>query len=115
MIVQLSQPTLHRRCAQFGLAPPAIAARERGSLLAFPVWVPHRLSPVTSGKRYVVTCSARPAISLKVAGVARIPTILRLEEKQAVPYQSTQQHFLRAQTEVARQRLPTGKASRRQR
>ena len=57
MIVQLSQPDAYTGgVLEFGLAPPAIAARERGSLLAFPVWVPHRLSPVTSGKRYVVTC-----------------------------------------------------------
>jgi PKHD-type hydroxylase len=57
MIVQLSRPDAYvGGVLEFGLAPPGTAARERGSLLAFPAWVPHRLTPVTSGRRYVVTC-----------------------------------------------------------
>jgi hypothetical protein len=57
MIVQLSPSEAYTGgMLEFGLAPPATAARERGSLVAFPVWVPHRLTPVTSGTRYVVTC-----------------------------------------------------------
>jgi PKHD-type hydroxylase len=57
MIVQLSPPEAYAGgVLEFGLSPPATAARQRGSLLAFPAWVPHRLSPVTSGRRYVATC-----------------------------------------------------------
>lgn len=57
MIVQLSSPDAYTGgVLEFGLSPPATAARQRGALLAFPVWVPHRLSPVTSGLRYVATC-----------------------------------------------------------
>jgi PKHD-type hydroxylase len=57
MVVQLSPSDAYEGgVLEFGLSPPATAARERGSLLAFPAWVPHRLSRVTSGRRYVVTC-----------------------------------------------------------
>jgi hypothetical protein len=41
----------------FGL-PVAAACREQGSLLVFPAWVPHRLTPVTSGVRYTAICLA---------------------------------------------------------
>lgn len=57
MVVQLSPPDAYEGgVLQFGLSPPATAARERGSLLAFPAWAPHQLSQVTSGRRYVATC-----------------------------------------------------------
>jgi len=57
MVVQLSPPDAYEGgVLEFGLSPPATAARERGSLLAFPAWVPHRLSPIESGRRYVATC-----------------------------------------------------------
>jgi PKHD-type hydroxylase len=35
----------------FGL-PLQAACREQGSLLVFPAWLPHQVSPVTSGTRY---------------------------------------------------------------
>jgi PKHD-type hydroxylase len=57
MLVQLSPPDAYEGgVLEFGLSPPTTAARERGSLLAFPAWVPHRLSPIESGRRYVATC-----------------------------------------------------------
>ena len=57
MVVQLSPPDAYEGgVLEFGISPPTTAARERGSLLAFPAWVPHRLSPITSGRRYVATC-----------------------------------------------------------
>jgi PKHD-type hydroxylase len=57
LVVQLSPPDAYTGgMLQFGIAPPATAARDRGSLLAFPAWVPHSLTPVTSGRRYVATC-----------------------------------------------------------
>lgn len=37
---------------------PTPASRAQGSVMAFPAWVPHRVTPVTSGRRYSVNCFA---------------------------------------------------------
>jgi PKHD-type hydroxylase len=57
MIVQLSAPDDYiGGSLEFGISPPRVASRGRGSLLAFPAWTVHRLTPITAGKRYVCTC-----------------------------------------------------------
>jgi len=43
---------------EYGFAPATLAAREQGSVLAFPAWVPHRVTPITSGRRYALSCFA---------------------------------------------------------
>ncbi|MFI4987324.1 MAG: 2OG-Fe(II) oxygenase [Alphaproteobacteria bacterium] len=59
VLLQLSRPDAYAGGAlEFGLTPPVAACREQGALLAFPTWVPHRVSRVTSGTRYVVRCFA---------------------------------------------------------
>jgi PKHD-type hydroxylase len=57
MLVQLSAADSYEGGAlQFGFAPPAVASREQGSLLVFPAWVPHQVTPITSGTRYTAGC-----------------------------------------------------------
>jgi PKHD-type hydroxylase len=43
---------------EYGFAPVGVASRRRGSILAFPAWMPHRISPITSGVRYSAACFA---------------------------------------------------------
>lgn len=43
---------------ELGLVSPFAASRERGSVLVFPTWIPHRVTPITSGTRYVVATFA---------------------------------------------------------
>ena len=57
MLVQLSAADSYEGGAlEFGFAPTAVASREQGSLLVFPAWVPHRVTPITSGTRYTAGC-----------------------------------------------------------
>jgi hypothetical protein len=42
---------------EFG-TPPTTAPREQGSVVAFPAWVPHRVTPILSGRRYAAGCFA---------------------------------------------------------
>ena len=57
MLVQLSAPDSYQGGSlEFGFSPTAVASREQGSLLVFPAWVPHRVTPITSGTRYVAGC-----------------------------------------------------------
>jgi PKHD-type hydroxylase len=57
MLVQLSAADSYEGGAvEFGFAPTALASRQQGSLLVFPAWVPHRVTPITSGTRYVAGC-----------------------------------------------------------
>jgi PKHD-type hydroxylase len=59
ILTQLSPPDDYQGGAlEYGIAPAAIASRERGSVLAFPAWVPHRVAPITGGKRYALSCFA---------------------------------------------------------
>ena len=59
MLVQLSAPDSYEGGAlEFGFGPAAVASREQGSLLVFPAWVPHRVTPITSGTRYIAGCFA---------------------------------------------------------
>lgn len=58
LLVQLSKPDGYQGGAlEYGI-PPSVALRAQGSVLAFPAWVPHRVTPVTSGRRYSVSCFA---------------------------------------------------------
>ena len=58
MLLQLSPADAYDGgTLEFG-APSDMAAREQGSLLAFPAWMPHRTAPITAGKRYVAACFA---------------------------------------------------------
>lgn len=43
---------------EYGFAPATVASREQGSVLAFPAWVPHRVTPIISGRRYALSCFA---------------------------------------------------------
>jgi len=57
-LVQLS-PTPSYRGGALGFGLPVVAAcPEQGSLLVFPAWVPHRVTPVTSGVRHAAVCVA---------------------------------------------------------
>jgi len=57
MLVQLSASDAYQGgTLEFGFAPTAVASREQGSLLVFPAWVPHRVTPITSGTRYIAGC-----------------------------------------------------------
>jgi PKHD-type hydroxylase len=57
VLTQLSPAAVYEGgVLEYGFAPAAVAAREQGSVLAFPSWVPHRVTPITSGRRYVLTC-----------------------------------------------------------
>jgi len=59
LLTQLSSPDDYMGGdLEYGIAPPAIASRERGAILAFPAWVPHRVTPITRGTRYAITCFA---------------------------------------------------------
>ena len=42
---------------EFG-TPPDVAARGQGTLLAFPAWMPHRVTAITKGSRYVAAVRA---------------------------------------------------------
>jgi len=57
-LVQLSPADAYSG-GELGIGLPVVTAnREQGSLLVFPIWVPHRVMPVTSGVRYAVGCDA---------------------------------------------------------
>jgi len=57
-IVQLSAADSYEG-GVLGFGVPLVAApREQGSLLVFPAWVPHQVTPVTSGIRYSLVCGA---------------------------------------------------------
>jgi PKHD-type hydroxylase len=43
---------------ELGLASDSAAPTEQGSVLVFPTWVPHRVTPITSGTRYIAVCFA---------------------------------------------------------
>jgi predicted 2-oxoglutarate/Fe(II)-dependent dioxygenase YbiX len=57
-LVQLSTPDAYDGgVLRFGLSSLA-ACREPGSLLVFPAWMPHQVTPVTGGVRYSAFCAA---------------------------------------------------------
>jgi PKHD-type hydroxylase len=43
---------------EYGSVTISVASRGQGSLLVFPTWVPHRVSRMTRGRRYVAGCFA---------------------------------------------------------
>jgi hypothetical protein len=58
VLIQLSEPEAYEGGElEYGM-PPIAAGRERGGLLAFPAWMPHRVTPVTAGTRYSAACFA---------------------------------------------------------
>ncbi len=58
MLLQLSPGGAYEGgVLEFG-TPPAVASREQGSLLAFPAWMPHEVTAITSGIRYVAAVRA---------------------------------------------------------
>jgi predicted 2-oxoglutarate/Fe(II)-dependent dioxygenase YbiX len=53
VFIQLSPPeTYQGGVLEYGVDPPHRAPRGRGAVLAFPAWVPHRVTPIRSGTRY---------------------------------------------------------------
>jgi PKHD-type hydroxylase len=53
IVVQLSDATAYGGGdLEYGFSPPRTASRARGTLIVFPSWMPHRVSPVTEGRRY---------------------------------------------------------------
>ena len=59
VILQLSGPTDYEGGVfEYGFGPASMASRERGAVLVFPTWAPHRIRPVTSGRRYAIACFA---------------------------------------------------------
>lgn len=56
LFAQLSPPDAYQG-GDIELGPPysAQAPREQGAIIAFPAWVPHRVTPVTAGRRYAAT------------------------------------------------------------
>jgi PKHD-type hydroxylase len=58
VLVQLSRPEAYEGGELEYGTPPMAASRERGGLLVFPAWMPHRVTPVTAGTRYSAACFA---------------------------------------------------------
>jgi hypothetical protein len=59
VLIQLSAPDDYKGgVLEYGIAPPAIASRELGAVLAFPAWVLHRVTPISRGTRYALSCFA---------------------------------------------------------
>ena len=53
VFIQLSPPEAYEGGAlEYGIAPARKAPRGRGTVLAFPAWVPHRVARIRSGTRY---------------------------------------------------------------
>ena len=58
MLLQLSPPDAYQGGdLEFG-TPPEVAQREQGTLLAFPAWIPHQVTTITAGARYVAAVRA---------------------------------------------------------
>jgi PKHD-type hydroxylase len=56
VLLQLSRSDAYKGGAlEFGV-PPTVAPRDQGSVVAFPAWVPHRVKPILSGRRYSAGC-----------------------------------------------------------
>lgn len=57
MLVQLSAADSYDGGSlEFGFLPSVVASRAQGALLVFPAWVPHRVTVITSGIRYIAGC-----------------------------------------------------------